>query len=95
MKPDRQLRTPKCAVVVLAAMFMPVLAQDHNAHGHHHHGGVVEMDADGKRLASYDVKHDMDPGTLAALRAKIALYRGMTDMELNMTWFAPMVLARV
>ncbi|MDJ0926757.1 MAG: hypothetical protein QNJ73_03815 [Gammaproteobacteria bacterium] len=64
------------------------LAQDHSAHQHHDHGGVVEMDADGKRLKSYDVKHDMDAETMAALREKIALYRGMTDMELNMNMSA-------
>ena len=51
-----------------------------------HHGGasVPEMDAEGKRLESYQVKHDMDEATLAALREKIALYRGMTDMEVNL-----------
>jgi hypothetical protein len=54
-------------------------------HDHHDHGGAVpDMDADGKRLESYQVKHDMSEETLAALREKIALYRGMTDRELNM-----------
>ena len=46
------------------------------------------MDADGKRLESYQVKHDMDEETLQALRDKIALYRGMTDRELNMNMSA-------
>jgi len=59
-------------------------AQEH----HHHHGGVPDMDADGKRLESYQVKHDMDEETLEALRDKIALYRGMTDRELNMNMSA-------
>lgn len=64
-----------------------VQAQDEHAH-HHHGGGIPEMDADGKRLESYQVKHDMDEATLDALRAKIALYRGLTDMELNMNMSA-------
>jgi hypothetical protein len=57
------------------------MAQEHE---HHDHGAVPEMDADGKRLESYQVKHDMDAEMMEALRAKIALYRGMTDRELNM-----------
>lgn len=56
------------------------LAQEHQ----HGSGSVPDMDEDGKRLASYQVKHQMDAETLAALRAKIPLYRGMTDRELNM-----------
>ena len=72
-----------CVAALPLAVALPVLAQDE--HAHHHHGGAVpEMDADGKRLKSYQVKHDMDQETLAALRAKIALYRGMTDMEVNL-----------
>ncbi len=65
--------------------------QDHAAHDHHQHqhdAGVPEMDAEGKRLTSYQVKHDMDAATLEALRKKIALYRGLTDMELNMNMSA-------
>lgn len=56
------------------------VAQDHQ----HDHSNVPEMDSDGKRLDSYQVRHDMDAGTMTALRGKIALYRGMTDRELNM-----------
>jgi hypothetical protein len=55
------------------------------AQEHDHHGGAVpDMDADGKRLESYQVKHDMSEETMVALREKIALYRGMTDRELKM-----------
>jgi hypothetical protein len=66
----------------------PALAQEdhsqHQAHEHHQHGGVPPMDADGKRLESYDVKHQMSAEDMAALRKKVALYRGMTDRELEM-----------
>ena len=58
-------------------------------HEHHHHGaGVPDMDEEGKRLESYQVKHEMDRETIDALKAKIALYRGMTDMEINMNMSA-------
>jgi hypothetical protein len=59
-------------------------AQDHSQHQHQHGAGVPPMDAEGKRLESYQVKHDMDEATLAAFRERIALYRGMTDMQINM-----------
>ena len=69
--------------------FAVAAAQDHSAHMQHQHGAAVpEMDAEGKRLDSYQVKHDMDAETLEALRAKIALYRGMSDMQLNMNMSA-------
>jgi hypothetical protein len=75
--------------LVLVALALPggyVAAQEHE---HHDHGAAVpDMDADGKRLESYQVKHQMDDETIAALRAKIALYRGMTDRELNMNMSA-------
>ena len=74
---------------VLAIMLAgsPVcMAQEHEHH--HDHNAVPEMGPDGKRLDSYQVKHEMDEETLAALRAKIALYRGMTDRELNMNMSA-------
>ena len=61
-------------------VFGTATAQESHQH-HHHHGALPDMDAEGKRLTSYQVKHDMDQETLAALREKIALYRGMTDME--------------
>jgi len=61
-------------------------AQEHEHH--HDHAAVPEMGPDGKRLDSYQVKHEMDDETIAALKAKIALYRGMTDMEINMNMSA-------
>ncbi len=72
----------KVLLLVLAfALPLMVAAQEHK---HDHGAAVPDMDADGKRLESYQVKHQMDDETLAALRAKIALYRGMTDREINM-----------
>jgi hypothetical protein len=65
---------------------LPALAQDHQHQ--HDHAAVPEMDADGKRLESYQVKHDMDAETLNDLRARIAVYRGLTDRELNMNMSA-------
>ena len=76
------------AAAALFALANVSIAQDHAAHGHHDHGGIPEMGADGKRLESYQVKHDMDQATLDAFRKKIALYRGMTDMELNLNMSA-------
>ncbi len=61
-------------------------AQEHQHH--HDHAAVPDMDTEGKRLATYQVKHDMDAETIAALKAKIALYRGMTDREINMNMSA-------
>lgn len=73
------------AFVSLVGAVTVVSAQDHSHHGH---SAVPDMDDDGKRLESYQVKHDMDAETLEALREKIALYRGMTDRELNMNMSA-------
>jgi hypothetical protein len=42
------------------------------------------MDAEGKRLESYGQPHDMTPEMREGLRKKVALYRGMTDRELDM-----------
>jgi len=64
------------------------VAQEQEQDHHHHDGDVPEMSDDGKRLASYQVRHDMDEATMAALRDKIPLYRGMTDRELNMNMSA-------
>ncbi len=77
-----------CLAAVPLTTGMPAFAQDEHAHHHQHGGGVPDMDADGKRLESYQVKHNMDEATLTALRDKIALYRGMTDMELNLNMSA-------
>jgi len=73
-------------LVVMALVFATnAIAQEHE---HHQHDAVPDMGADGKRLESYQVSHDMDEETMAAMRAKIALYRGMTDRELNMNMSA-------
>ena len=76
-------------IACLALLLGSAQAQEHAGHAHHEHGAAVpEMDAEGKRLESYQVRHDMDAATLAALREKIALNRGMSDMELNMNMSA-------
>jgi sirohydrochlorin cobaltochelatase len=89
---DRELADthtyPQLAIAIIGLLLVgaaPALAQDHSKHMQHQHGaGVPEMDAEGKRLESYQVKHDMDQETLDQFRERIALYRGMTDMEINM-----------
>ena len=58
-------------------------AQEDHSH-HHDHDAVPEMDAQGKRLTSYNQRHEMTPEARAGLRKKVALYRGMTDRELDM-----------
>jgi hypothetical protein len=59
-------------------------AEEHSQHQQHQHGTVAPMGADGKRLESYNVRHEMSPQDMAGLRSKIALYRGMTDREVEM-----------
>ncbi len=59
-------------------------AEDHSQHQAHQHNAVAPMDAEGKRLESYNVRHQMSAQDMAGLRAKVALYRGMTDRELEM-----------
>lgn len=76
------------ASVAALVVFAGVPSEAQVGHAHHHGAAVPEMDADGRRLESYQVKHDMDDATLAALREKIALYRGMTDMEVNLNMSA-------
>ncbi len=77
------------------ALFVPALlslslagpgatAADEPAQHNHGTGSSMEMDAEGKRLESYDQRHEMTPEMRAALRKKVALYRGMTDRELDM-----------
>lgn len=73
--------------IVQAGIFLAALAISpvgFAQHEHHDHAAIPEMGPDGKRLDSYQVNHDMDAETLAALRKKIALYRGLTDRQLNM-----------
>jgi len=77
------------ASIMLTASLFLAGAVDAQEHQHqHNHDSVPDMDADGKRLESYQVNHDMDAETIEALKAKIALYRGMTDRELNMNMSA-------
>jgi len=59
-------------------------AQHEGHHGHAAHGDVPDMDAEGRRLTSYQQRHEMSAAQLAGLREKIALYRGMTDREVEM-----------
>jgi hypothetical protein len=72
--------------VLLLAMALPdaLPAQEYHSH-HHHRGGVPPMDAECKRLESHGQPHDMTPEMREGLRNKVALYRGMTDRELDMT----------
>ncbi len=71
------------AVYLLISMCLmfswPVQAQQS-----HRHDAVPDMDETGRRLDSYEVRHDLGEQTLAALRSKLALYRGMTDREIGM-----------
>ena len=76
----RHLLTPLCLLLALAGG--SVSAADE--HTHQHGGAVPAIDADGKRLESYNKRHEMTPEMRAALRKKVALYRGFTDRELDM-----------
>jgi hypothetical protein len=84
------------ALTALSALQMPQLAagagsdMEHGTHPHQH-GAVVDMDTSGKRLESYQHHHEMSAEERAGLRAKVALYRGMTDreMDLNMSSMGP------
>jgi hypothetical protein len=69
----------------MAMMALPPAAVPADeGHGQHRHSAVVPMDAEGRRLESYNVRHEMTAADMAGLRAKVALYRGMTDRELEM-----------
>ena len=83
MKQIKSLQTGSALSLMSALLLASTLtfsvitsAQEHQ---HDHGAAIPDMDADGKRLETYQVRHDMDEEALAALRAKIALYRGMTD----------------
>ena len=82
---ERIERQRASCLITLMCVASATVAQDHH---HHDHNAIPDMDADGKRLESYQIKHDMSEDQLAGLRAKIALYRGMTDMEVNMNMSA-------
>jgi hypothetical protein len=72
------------SLVLLASLGVALAAEDHSQHQEHQHGAVPPMDAEGKRLESYNVRHEMSAEDMAALRKKVAVYRGMTDRELEM-----------
>jgi hypothetical protein len=75
---------------LLAALVAPLLlavaspgAAAENEHAHHH-GAVPAMAPDGKRLESYNQRHEMSTEAREELRGRVALYRGLTDRELDM-----------
>jgi len=70
-------------VALCAQLSFNAVAQDDHA-DHGHHMAVPEMNEEGRRLDSYDVKHDMTDEQLAELREKIALYRALDDREVHM-----------
>jgi hypothetical protein len=51
-------------------------------------GTAPPMDAEGRRLVSYNTHHEMTAEDMAGLRKKVALYRGMTDAEMHMNMSA-------
>lgn len=75
---------------LLAGLLLPMLLaisgglSAADEHAHHHAGAVPPMGADGKRLVSYNQRHEMTPESREGLRKKVALYRGFTDRELDM-----------
>ncbi len=84
---DRGSFTARASLVLvlgLLSLFSTTLPAQEAGHAHQHGGAVPPMDAEGKRLESYQVKHKLDQAMIDRLRAKIPLYRGMTDMELKM-----------
>jgi hypothetical protein len=70
------------AALLLASPAAVMAAGDHSAH--HGHGAVPPMDAEGKRIESYNQRHEMTPEDREGLRKKVALYRALTDRELDM-----------
>ncbi len=72
----------------LVVLVMTVLGSAVGLAQEHQHSAVPEMKEDGRRLDSYQVKHDMDAATLNALRERISIYRGLTDRELHMNMSA-------
>lgn len=76
---------PVVASLVLAVVLSATSAMAADEHAHHHRDeGPVAMDKEGKRLVSYDQRHDMTPESREALRKKVPLYRALTDRELDM-----------
>jgi hypothetical protein len=75
---------PQLAFLLLLLVGMTNGAVAADEHVHHHGGPVPPMDPDGKRLESYNQRHEMSPEAREELRKKVALYRGFTDRELDM-----------
>lgn len=83
--PDHAHRRACLLLGLALATALPGALAAGEDHSHHHHGGgVPPMDAEGKRLESYGQPHAMTPAMREGLRRKVALYRGMTDRELDM-----------
>jgi hypothetical protein len=75
---------PQLAFLLLLLVGMTNGAVAADEHVHHHGGPVPPMGPDGKRLESYNQRHEMSPEAREELRKKVALYRGFTDRELDM-----------
>lgn len=58
---------------------------------HDHAPAIPEMDGDGKRLDSYQVRHRLDEQTLAQLQEKVSLYKVLSkpQIELSMSSMGP------
>jgi sirohydrochlorin cobaltochelatase len=84
-----ELLVKAALTAIFALTAMPLSAQEHAHQGHVM--GVPEMNAEGRRLESYDMDHEMTDEQLAGLREKVALYRALTDREarLNMALMGP------
>ncbi len=81
--------TTLLAALTISLTLSPIMAAEdhshHQGHGQHQgHSTVPAMDAEGKRLTSYNQRHEMSAEDMAGLRKKIALYRSLTDRELEM-----------
>lgn len=76
----------RCLVVLVLPLLLVVAAGELPAAEEHvhDHGAVPPMGPDGKRLESYNQRHEMTPEAREGLRKKVALYRGFTDRELDM-----------
>ncbi|TFG88014.1 MAG: hypothetical protein E4H19_00120 [Chromatiales bacterium] len=77
---------PRLAFLLLP-LLLAVATNDLSAadeHAHHNGGAEVPMGPDGKRLESYNQRHEMTPEMREGLRKKVALYRGFSDRELDM-----------
>jgi hypothetical protein len=79
------LRDASFPLLLALALAAPgAFAADEHAQHNHGAGAATKMDAEGKRLESYNQRHEMTPEMREELRRKVALYRGLTDRELDM-----------